>query len=196
LIAPTFDAIRGRFATSAPATAIRDSEVLPVVLASRRIAQIGLLSIAVLAGCSAVPSASPPGVEQTIHVLEVDTNVTLVKVGSLTGCTTEVCEGDYYVGDNSLVDAQTRKLVGNFLFECFVVDVASGLYHCPSNTMVLTGRGRIVITEDVYIGNRSATPGPWPIIGGTGEFLGVTGMMTSPPNSTAPSGDFIVTYTR
>lgn len=154
-------------------------------------------ALVVLAGCSGgvTPSGSA-NQSQTIHVLEIDTNVTLVKVGSLTGCTTEVCEGDYYVGDNELVDAQTSKRVGNFLFECFVVDVASGLYHCPSNTMVLTGRGRIVITEDVYIGNRSATPGPWPIIGGTGEFLGVAGMMTSPPHSTAPSGDFILTYTR
>jgi hypothetical protein len=154
-------------------------------------------AVVVLAGCSggATPSGSA-NQPQTIHVLEIDANVTLVKVGSLSGCTTEVCEGDYFVGDNELVDARTSKRVGNFLFECFVVDGASGLYHCPSNTMVLTGRGRIVITEDVYIGNPSATPGPWPIIGGTGEFLGVTGTMTSPPNSTAPSGDFIVTYTR
>jgi hypothetical protein len=154
-------------------------------------------ALVVLAGCSGGATSSGSANQSlTIHVLEIDTNVTLVKVGSLTGCTTDVCEGDYFVGDNELVDAQTSKRVGNFLFECFVVDVASGLYHCPSNTMVLTGRGRIVITEDVYIGNRSAIPGPWPIIGGTGEFLGVTGMMTSPPDSTAPSGDFIVTYTR
>lgn len=151
----------------------------------------------VLVGCSGGATASGSATQpQTIHVLEIDTNVTLVKVGSLTGCTTEVCEGDYYVGDNELVDAQTSERVGNILFECFVVDAASGLYHCPSNTMVLTGRGRIVITEDVYIGNPTAAAGPWPIIGGTGEFLGVTGTMTSPPNSTAPSGDFVVTYTR
>ena len=154
-------------------------------------------AVVVLAGCSGGASATGGSNQpQTIHVLEIDTNVTLVRVGPVTGCTTEVCEGDYYIGDNELVDAQTSERVGNFLFECFMVDVASGLYHCPSNTMVLTGRGRIVITEDVYIGNRSAIPGPWPIIGGTGEFLGITGTMTSPPNSTAPSGDFIVTYTR
>ena len=116
-------------------------------------------AVVVLASCSGGATASGSANQpQTIHVLEVDTNVTLVRVGSLTGCTTEVCEGDYYVGDNELVDAQTSERVGNFLFECFVVDVASGLYHCPSNTMVLTGRGRIVITEDVYIGNPSATP--------------------------------------
>lgn len=157
-------------------------------------------AVVVLAGCSASPTptatASGPSGQQTFHVLERDLNVELVKVGSLTGCTTTICMGDYYVGSNALIDAETSKVVGSFLFECFVVDVTSGLYHCPSNTMVLTGRGRIVITEDVYIGNRAAPPGPWPIIGGTGEFLGVTGTMTSPENSTASSGDFIVTFTK
>jgi hypothetical protein len=33
------------------------------------------------------------------------------------------------------------------VYECFLVDVGSTLYHCPGVTITLTGRGQIVFTE-------------------------------------------------
>jgi hypothetical protein len=151
-----------------------------------------------VAACSGTPPVSPSasagaGRAQTIHVLEHPTTVTLVRVGSLTGCTSTPCLGDYYAGNSNMFDATTNTKVGTFLFECFVVDVASGLFHCPANTLDLTGRGQIVYTENVYIGNKAAPAGPWPIIGGTGEFLGAIGTVSSPPDSTASDGDFVIT---
>jgi hypothetical protein len=149
----------------------------------------------VLAACgtAASPSASP----STIHVIEHPTNVTYVKVGSISDCTGTTCLGDYYAGSSSMTDATTGKVVGTFVFECFVVNADSGLFHCPSDTLDLTGRGQIVFTESVYIGNKDAPPSwPWPIIGGTGEFLGGTGTVSSPADSTAADGDFVITLSR
>jgi hypothetical protein len=60
--------------------------------------------------------------------------------------------------------------------------------------MTLTGRGQIVFDETVYIGG-PWYPKPWPIIGGTGEFLGATGSVASPKDSTWPYGDFVITIT-
>ena len=81
----------------------------------------------VLAGCSA--SGAPSGSAnqpRTIHVLEPARNVTEVSVGSLTGCTsTAGCQGDYVLGDDTLLDATTREEVGSLLFECFRVDTGS-----------------------------------------------------------------------
>lgn len=79
---------------------------------------------------------------QTIHVLENPVDWAEVKVGSLTGCKEARCLGDYLVGHSSIDDAATNDLVGTLVTECFVVDAASGLYHCPSTTITLTGRGR------------------------------------------------------
>jgi hypothetical protein len=148
------------------------------------------LAACTAASPSASPSTSPP---QTIHVIEHPTSVSYVSVGSVTRCTANTCLGDYWVGISSMTDATSHEVVGTFVFECFVVDVASGLFHCPSNTLDLTGRGQIVYTESVYIGNRDAPAGPWPIIGGTGEFLGATGTVSSPEDSTESDGDFVIT---
>ena len=156
-------------------------------------AWLGTLALALAACSSAGPSVSP---SQTIHVIEHPTSVTYVRVGSISDCADPTCLGDYYAGMSSMSDATTNEVVGTFVFECFVVDVASGLFHCPSDMLDLTGRGQIVYTESVYIGNKAAPAGPWPIIGGTGEFLGVTGTVSSPKDSTASDGDFVITITR
>jgi hypothetical protein len=152
--------------------------------------------VLLLAGCSVrgTPSAGA-NQPQTIHVIEHPTNVTLVRVGSIAGCAKAICMGDYYAGISSMSDATTGKTVGTFVFECFVVDDASGLYHCPASTLDLTGRGQIVYTESVYIGKKDVPPGTWPIIGGTGEFLGATGTVSSPADSTESDGDFVITFT-
>ena len=147
----------------------------------------------VLAACGTpAPAASP----STIHVIEYPTHVTYVRVGSISDCVGTTCLGDYYAGSSSMKDATTGKVVGTFVFECFVVNAVSGLFHCPSDTLDLTGRGQIVFTESVYIGNKDAHAGPWPVIGGTGEFLGATGTVSSPENSTAADGDFVITLSR
>jgi hypothetical protein len=154
---------------------------------------LGTLAL-VLAACgSAGPSAHAP---QTIHVLEPARNVTEVSVGSLTGCTNEAgCQGDYVLGDDPLLDATTQQEVGRLLFECFRVDTATTLFHCPGNTIILTGRGQIVYTEDVHFAPGYSTD-PWPIIGGTGEFAGATGFVTSPAHSSyTGGGDFVITIT-
>jgi hypothetical protein len=152
-----------------------------------------------LAACSTNPSANPsasPSANQpqTIHVLEPARNVTEVLVGSLTGCTsTTGCQGDYVLGNDPLLDATTREEVGSLLFECFRVDTGSSLFHCPGNTIVLTGRGQIVYTENVHFAPGYA-PEEWPITGGTGEFLGATGFVTTPADSTyTEGGDFVIT---
>jgi hypothetical protein len=151
-----------------------------------------------LAACSGGDGPTPSGGQsQTIHVLEPARNYTQVSVGSLTGCTTsEGCQGDYILGDDPLLDAATKEEVGSLLFECFRVDTGSTLFHCPGNTINLTGRGRIVYTEDIHF-----APGydvdSWPITGGTGEFLGANGTVTSPADSTyAQGGDFVITIAR
>jgi hypothetical protein len=144
------------------------------------------------------PSSAPlivPAPPQTIHVLEPGGNDTDVSVGKLTGCTATTCQGDYSIGDDALFDAVTSKQVGTILFECFVVDAASGLYHCPGITIDLTGRGQIVYTANVYIGG-AWQPEPWPITGGTGEFLGATGSVTSPQFQTSSGGDYVITITK
>jgi hypothetical protein len=154
-------------------------------------ALIVLLSAACSGGGTS-SGASPAS--ETIHVLEPARNFTQVSVGSLTGCTDAGgCQGDYIVGDDPLLDPATMKEVGRLLFECFRVDTASSLFHCPGNTIVLTGRGQIVYAEDVHFAS-GYTPDAWPITGGTGEFLGATGTVTSPRDSTyTEGGDFVIT---
>ena len=169
---------------------------------TRRIVPWVALAATVLIGaCSpaVVPSAAsqspaPAAASQplTIHVLEDPVDWTDVKVGSLSGCTDSTCLGDYLVGRSRMLDASTNNEVGTLLTECFVVDAGSERYHCPSTTIELTDRGQIVFTEDAYIGqHRSA--GDYPVIGGTGEFLGVSGVVTTPADSTAKYGDFVIT---
>ena len=159
-------------------------------------AVVGLTTLAACAGGGSPAGATPSGTpaSQTIHVVEPAKNFSQVSVGSLTGCTNAAgCQGDYILGDDSLYDATTGDEVGRFLFECFNVDPATKLFHCPGNTIALTGRGQITYTEDVHF----AAGYPldvWPITGGTGEFLGVKGTVTSPADSTyTDGGDFVIT---
>ena len=87
-------------------------------------------------------AASQP---QTIHLILHPVNDTL---GSLTGCSTAgSCQGDFMIGYDPLVDADTGTEVGTLAYECFLVDVPSTLYHCPGVTITLTGRGQVVFTE-------------------------------------------------
>ena len=156
-------------------------------------------SASVTGSTGADPSASQaiatvPAQPQTIHVLEPGGNDTDVSVGKLTGCTATTCQGDYSIGDDPLFDAVTSKQVGTILFECFVVDLASNLSTCPGITIDLSGRGQIVYTANLIGG--AWQPEPWPIIGGTGEFLGATGTVTSPQLQTSSGGDYVITITK
>lgn len=135
------------------------------------------------------------GQPQTIHVLEVPTDFSQVKAGSLTGCKAADCQGDTLVGHSRLIDATTHEAVGTLLVNCVLVDPAQSLYSCPANTITLTARGQIVYTETLRLVTGAAQD-LWPIIGGTGEFLGVTGTVTSPADSTYQYGDFVITFTR
>jgi hypothetical protein len=157
------------------------------------VAGLATLVLALAACGGASPST---GSQQTIHLLEPAKNVTQVSVGSLTGCiNTTGCQGDYVLGDDPLLDATTKHEVGRLLFECFRVDVGSTLFHCPGNTILLTGRGTIVYTEDVHFA-AGYSPDTWPITGGTGEFARATGSVTSPADSTYhDGGDFVITIT-
>ena len=192
---------RGRSprALGGPATArARAGRLLAIAVAVVVIAAGAGLFLRLSRSTSVGPSSAPlivPAPPQTIHVLDPGGNDTDVSVGKLTGCTATTCQGDYSIGDDPLFDAVTSKQVGTILFECFVVDAASGQYHCPGITIDLTGRGQIVYTANVYIGG-AWQPEPWPIIGGTGEFLGATGTVTSPQFQTSSGGDYVITITR
>jgi hypothetical protein len=54
--------------------------------------------------------------------------------------------------------------------------------------------GDIVFDETVSLDGHPF-PEPWPIISGTGEFLGATGSVESPDDSTWSWGDFVITIT-
>ena len=151
------------------------------------------------------PAGAATAQQQVVHVLENPLDWADVKVGSLAGCADAYCLGDYEIGSSSLIDAVTKKPVGTLLTECFLVDAHSGRYHCPATTLVLTGRGQIVFTEDPYLGPKFCPacfpPEPpntvdCPVIGGSGEFRSATGDVTSPADSTWQYGDFVVTLTK
>ena len=145
---------------------------------------------------AATPSAGPATAAatqpQSIHLIVHPIHDTLVSVGSLTGCKDPTCQGDYIIGNDPLVDAATGANAGTMAYECFVVDPGSTLYHCQS-TFTLTGRGQIVFAEVIVheTGGPSTTA---PITGGTGEFLGVTGVVTA--SKVAEGGDFVITFTK
>ena len=105
------------------------------------------------------------------------------------------CKGDQLIGTSRMIDADSRVNVGSFAVTCILMDPGQNLYHCPANAITLTGRGELVFDETVYIGNKGAPAGPWPIISGTGEFLGATGSVASPADSTWAYGDFVITIT-
>jgi hypothetical protein len=136
-------------------------------------------------------SSATENESQTIDLVLRAVNDT---VGSLAGCSTPgPCQGDYMVGYDPLVDAGTGNEVGTFAYECFLVDVASTLYHCPGATITLTGRGQIVFTE-VIEHESGKPPAVAPISGGIGEFLGATGTVTA--TVAGGGGGFLVTLTK
>lgn len=129
------------------------------------------------AAATAAPTASPAA--RTIHLIEQPTNTNSVSVGSLTHCTDATsCRGDYLLGENPVFDAVTNKQVGTVTFECFFFDPGSLVIHCPGVTITLTDRGQIVYNAIVDLGG-AVRPANGTIIGGTGEFLGATGTVTS-----------------
>jgi hypothetical protein len=145
---------------------------------------------------SATPTAAPTPAPTaaasgalTIHLIERVESGASVTVFSLTDC--HCALGDYIVGFDPLVDATTNRDVGTLAYECFLVGV-SDMYHCPGNTITLTDRGQIVFTELIHHVVGGATIAP--ISGGTGEFLGVTGTVTSRKVDTG--GDFVITITK
>lgn len=150
------------------------------------------------ASATAEPSATattPP----TIHVLEDPVSWTGVPAGSASGCTDPTgCLGDRLVGRSRLLDATSHAEVGTFIGDCVLVDPAAKIYHCPANAITLTGRGQIVYTETPFcFGSITASPncrGDWPIIGGTGEFLGATGHVNVPVDTSWKYGDFVITF--
>jgi hypothetical protein len=135
------------------------------------------------------PPAHQP---QTIHLIDYPTSGTEVSVGSHSGCSDTLCQGDYIIGYDPVRDAVTGKEVGTLAYECFLVDPGSTLYHCPGNTFTLTGRGQIVFAE-VIQHEVGGPPTTGPITGGTGEFLGATGFVVSQKISNG--GDFVITIT-
>jgi hypothetical protein len=128
----------------------------------------------------------------TIHLTDTPTGGTDVSVRSITGCPDTSCQGDYIIGYDPVVDAATGKEVGTLAYECFLVDPASTLYHCPGNTFTLTGRGQIVFAE-VILHEVGGPPTIAPITGGTGEFLGAIGTVTS--KKVSAGGDFVINIT-
>lgn len=152
------------------------------------------------APASAVPLAAAQ--PQTIHLLEEPGEFTFGHVGALTRCGTGDCQGDTMIGRSRMLDAATHKVAGAFLVDCVLIDPGQKLYHCPANTISMTGRGQIVFTESLLWGGSGAgqdtwaTWAPWPIIGGTGEFLGAVGVIDSPADSAWSAGDFVITINR
>ena len=115
---------------------------------------------------------------QTIDFWE-RTHATFVPLGTLNGCTnTTSCVGDIYVGEKPLFDTVTGLEIGAIAFECFFIEAGTNRVHCPGVTITLTGRGQIVFTGTEDIDNAAGERGP--IIGGTGEFLGATGVVDAP----------------
>lgn len=164
-------------------------------MAIRSTLGVAMAAVVVLGACSvATPpttSLSPP---QTIHIIEHPTNVNSVSVGSLTGCTdATACRGDYLLGDNPVFDAVSGAEVGTITFECFFFDPGRLLLHCPGITITLDDRGQIVFNEIVDLGGE-VQPANGTIIGGSGEFLGATGTVTS--RKLATTSDFVITVTK
>jgi hypothetical protein len=145
-------------------------------------------------------SPAPGSQTQTIHLQEHPTSGAGVKVGqyqagSIAVCTATAasCIGDSIIGYDPVVDVATGKEVGFVAYECFLLDTARSLFHCPGITVDLTGRGQIVYTNFLYGGAaRQATS---PITGGTGEFLGATGTVTV-QQLPGPVGDYVISFSK
>jgi hypothetical protein len=197
----------GNPAASVPSVtgAVPTSTRVPTATPAVSVTLLPVATAAADARPSSGPVATlPPAANkaQAIHVLEDPGLFTFGHVGSLTGCTIAPCQGDTMIGRSRMLDAGTHKEVGAFLVDCVLVDPSQTLYFCPANTITLTGRGQIVFTETLLWGGGGAgqdtwaTWAPWPIIGGTGEFLGSRGSVDSPADSTWGAGDFGITITK
>lgn len=166
---------------------------------ARTVLRLAVAVMILVAGCSAAaspvtaPTPAPTTLlPETIHlILHADNDTT----GSLEGCTNwPSCQGDYMLGYDPLFDAATGEQVGTLAYECFLVDTASTLFHCPGNTITLLDRGQIVFAEAIEH-EPDKPPAISPISGGTGEFLGATGTVTARvlPDGT---GDFVITFSQ
>ena len=134
---------------------------------------------------------------QTIHVIEEFVSGATIPIR---GCTVSHvatarggCVGDQLKGRSIAVDAATHENVGELIFKCVMTDPSRNLYDCAI-AITLTGRGQIVFDETVVIGG-NGPQGPWPIISGTGEFLGATGSVGIPADSTCGCGNFVIAIT-
>jgi hypothetical protein len=131
---------------------------------------------------------------QTIHLtLQPSGDQEIWVDRAVTGCRTEYCQGDYRLGDDPLFDAGSGKQVGTLAYVEFVVTTDDPLWLSPANTITLEGRGQIVFSELLH-DDQSGRPATGAILGGTGEFTGATGDVTS--RSLRGSGDFVITITR
>ena len=129
---------------------------------------------------------------QTIHVLEDPIAFSTIKAA---GCTTSRgCVGDQLNGRSRMLDFATHTEVGTLLANCVMTDPSRNLYDCAI-AITLNARGEILFDETVVI-QGGGPQGPWPIISGTGEFLGATGSVSIPADSTWPYGDFVITITK
>ena len=134
---------------------------------------------------TASPSASAANQPQTIHLILGLGSDTDVSVGSLAGCTNTIrCQGDYRIGDISLLDAATGKEVGTLVFVEFGVVTGTNLFCSPADTITLTGRGQIVFTETIY-DDGTGKPVKGAIIGGTDESSARRAMSSARRSPTA-----------
>jgi hypothetical protein len=125
-------------------------------------------------------SPAPASGPQTIHLIEHPDNV--------------IDQGGTVIGIDPVFDATTGKQVGTVTFECRAIAPGGSVFYCPGVIFTLTDRGQIVFTETVAL-VVGTPPTIWPITGGTGEFLGATGTVTSqlPPSG---NGDFVIKVTK
>jgi hypothetical protein len=93
-----------------------------------------------------------------------------------------------------MLEWATHAQVGTLIVKCVMTDPSRNLYDCPANAITLTGREQIVFDETVVIGG-NGPQGPWPIASGTGEFLGATGSVSIPADSTCHCGNFVIAIT-
>lgn len=150
---------------------------------------------------AATPSPGPIGTlpppanrPQTIHLILHPYGDQEISVDrAVTGCRMEYCQGDYRLGVDPLFGAATGKQVGTLAYVEFVVTTDDPLWLSPANTITLEGRGQIVFSELLH-DDGSGRPATGAILGGTGEFTGATGYVTS--RSLGGHGDFVITITR
>jgi hypothetical protein len=150
---------------------------------------------------AAAPSPGPIGTlpppanrPQTIHLILHPYGDEEISVDrAVTGCRTEYCQGDYRLGVDPLFGAATGKQVGTLAYMEFVVTTDDPLWLSPANTITLEGRGQIVFSELLH-DDGSGRPATGAILGGTGEFTGATGYVTS--RSLGGHGDFVITITK